>query len=102
MKCATETDIDQIETKDLLTAAKQASLTIADWEVGMVTQDEQITHQQTQIEVLQAQLQEKQNIIGYLERNRTVQASPAPISSKSSKIPDPEPLSDGKDPTFEN
>jgi Zinc knuckle len=102
MGCKTMTDIDNLEPEDLLTAATQASQTIAGWEVTIVSQDEQILVQQAQIEVLQAQLQEKQNIIGYLERNRTVQASPAPTSSKSSKIPDPEPLSDGKDPTFEN
>jgi hypothetical protein len=52
IKYATETDIDQIETKDLLITAKQASLTIADWEIAMVTQDAQIIHQQEQIEAL--------------------------------------------------
>ena len=48
------------------------------------------------------QLQEKENIIGYLKRNRSASVTPTPASSKSTKIPDPEPLSDGKDPTFEN
>jgi hypothetical protein len=88
MGCRTVEDIDKFEKKDLLIAALQASATIENWEVI--------------IPDLQAQIQEKQNIIEYLERNRTDQITPAPTSSKSTKIPDPEPLSDGKDPTFEN
>jgi hypothetical protein len=102
MKCKDNTDIDNISTEDLLTAATQANQTISGWEVTIIAQDEQIIDQQTQIQNLQAQIQEQQSIIRYLEQNRTVQTTPIPTSSKSTKIPDPEPLSDGKNPTFEN
>jgi hypothetical protein len=102
MKCKDDTDIKAIPTKDLLTAATQANQTVSGWEVTIIAQDEQIIDQQTQIQNLQAQIQEQQGIIRYLEQNRVVQTTPAPTSSKSTKIPDPEPLSDGKSPTFEN
>jgi cell division septum initiation protein DivIVA len=102
MGCRTTTDIGKIADTDLLKAAKQASGTIADWEIAIITQDSHNQDLQVQIEVLQAQLQEKENIIRYLERNRSTSATPAPASSKSTKIPDPEPLTDGKNPTFEN
>jgi hypothetical protein len=95
MGCKTTTDIGKIADTDLLKAAKQASETIADWEVTIVAQDEQIQN-------LQAQIQEQQTVIQYLEQTRSASTTPAPASSKSTKIPDPEPLADGKNPTFEN
>jgi hypothetical protein len=95
MGCKTKIEIGKISTQDLLAAAVQASQTIAGWEVTIVAQDEQIQNLQTQI-------QDQQSIIHYLEQNRTIQTTPTPTSSKSTKIPDPEPLSDGKTPTYEN
>jgi hypothetical protein len=104
MKCKNDIDINDISTEDLLTAATQANQTVSGWEVTIMSQDERINDQQTQIQDLQAQIQAQQSVISYLEQNRAIQAtpSPAPTTSKSTKIPDPEPLSDGKNPTFEN
>jgi uncharacterized coiled-coil protein SlyX len=95
MKCTNVSDIEQIKQEDLLTAAKQACTTVAIWEADIIAQNELIAD-------LQTQLTEKQAVIDHLERNRSTSATPAPTSSKSTKIPDPEPLSDGKTLTFEN
>ena len=77
----------------------------SEWEVTEVTIiscQEQLDDLSTQIEQLRTQNSEQQIVIRYLEQNRTVQMTPAPSSVKTTKIPDPDPLSDGKDPTFEN
>src|SRR2546423_3065895 len=104
MGCKTITDIGKFSEQDLLTAATQASQTISGWEVTIVAQDEQILDLQAQIQDLQNQTQDQQTVLRYLNQNRPASASPSPIPapSKSTKIPDPEPLSDGKTPTFEN
>src|SRR6266516_2506008 len=68
-----------------------------------MTHDEQGIEHHKQNEDLQTQKQEQQGIIRYLEQNRVIQTTPAPTSSKSTKIPDPDQFSDGKtSPTFEN
>jgi hypothetical protein len=95
MKCKTIADIALISPGDLVIAATQANQTVSGWEVTMTTQEEQIND-------LQNQIQEQQSVIDYLERNRASSTTPTPMSSKSTKKPDPDPLVDGQNPTFEN
>ena len=102
MESKTEADIAAIPTNDLAIAATQAKQTISEWEVTIISYQEQLDDLSTQIEQLRTQNSEQQIVIRYLEQNRTVQMTPAPSSVKTTKIPDPDPLSDGKDPTFEN
>src|SRR2546421_12228411 len=68
MKYATEQDIENIETKDLLIAVQQTSLTIANWEVVIVTLKEQLIDFQKQIDDLQTQNQDLRKAIRYLEQ----------------------------------
>lgn len=105
IKCKTATEIGKIPDQDLYAAAMQARQTIEEWEVTLAAQDEQILNLQTQIKDLQTQIQDQKAVMRYFEQNRTAQTSPSPEpapSKKSTKIPDPEPLSDGKNPIFEN
>jgi Zinc knuckle len=99
MNCRTIEDLEKIDKKTLLRAATQARNTIAEWE-GMIVDLQEQNNQH------QAELNEQKGVIRYLEQNRVIQATPTPTmtttSTKTTKIPDPEPLSDGKDPTFEN
>jgi hypothetical protein len=96
MTCKSKTDIENIAMEDLLIAATQVNQTVSGWEVTIMTLNERINQ-------LEKQNKDQQGIIEYLEQRHTAStSSPAPLSSKSMKIPDPEPLSDGKSPIFEN
>jgi Zinc knuckle. len=96
MGCKTIADIDNLEPEDLLAAATQASQTVSGWEMTIMALNERI-------DALEKQNETQQKIIEYLEQRRgTSTPSPAPTSSKSTKIPDPDQFSDGKSPTYES
>jgi hypothetical protein len=105
MNCQTEQDLEAMTLPTLFRAAQQGKNTIADWEAAIISHLERIEDLERQTEELRKETETQQSIINYLERRSTPQATPQPAPTavtKSTKIPDPEPLSNGQNPTFEN
>jgi Zinc knuckle len=95
MNCRTIQDIEAIPSATLVAAALQARNTVAEWE-GTITESLE------RINELQKQNDEQRTILEYLERQRIPSMTPSPTTTKSTKIPDPERLSNGQNPTYEN
>jgi hypothetical protein len=90
--CNTVEELGDLTPEELLLAAQQGQETITHWEATI------IGHLQ-RIKDLEDEVKEQRSVVAYLEQ-RSTQEPARP--SKSMKIPDPEPLSDGMTPTFEN
>ena len=106
MNCTSVEDVTAVPVTVILRAVIQAKNTIEDWEGTILSYLGQIEEQHARIQDLETQANEQQSVIKYLEQNRVTQTTPTPTSTvtstKTTKLPDPEPLSDGKTPTFEN
>jgi hypothetical protein len=93
IKCTTALDLKNLNTQTLLTAAAQGYATISEWEVDLAAALQQVDE-------LKEELRAKQAILDYLGSRAPTE--PHTTAKMSKSLPDPDKLSDGKNPTFTN